>query len=270
VRGRRRTPQATRGTCGAGHRGASWAAGYRGPGPGAGEHSRACAAPPLAYPLVTHRKSVTTLARLDPRGFVFGRTRTGPAADALRRLRGALCFDADGRARRRIGVAALGGGPEGARVAAELALAFEGEGRPALLVEGWAEAGLAARLELEPAPGLSAALHAGSDWRTAVAPSALGPRVLAWGSGDAPDDALAGPRAEALVAELPGPAEVAVLALPSAEALLATPGVLRSLDVLCLVHRARSQPRARVAATVRALHAAGLRALAGVLLERAS
>ena len=64
--------------------------------------------------------------------------------------------------------------------------------------------------------------------------------------------------------------DVVVLALPPLETLSAAPNLARALDIVCFAHRARTRPRARVAAAARALRATGARNLAGVLVEKGS
>ncbi len=213
-------------------------------------------------------EGVVTLARLGTRTLVFRNARASAAAESLRRLRGRLRFAPDGAARQRIGVAALGG--EAETLAAELALAFESEGRRTLLVEaGPAATPAGACFGLAPAPGLAAHLRDGTPWPPLVQPSADGPAVLPWGEADTPaGDLLVRAAAQRFLEEAAARYDVLVLALPPAELLLAAPALVRALDALCLVHRARSLPRARVQAAADGLRAAGARTLAGVLVER--
>lgn len=215
-------------------------------------------------------EGVVTLARLAPRTLVFRSARASPAAEDLRRLRGRLRFAPDGHARQRLGVAALGGEGEAATLAAELALAFESEGRRTLLVEaGPASAPAGACFGLAPAPGLAAHLAEGLPWEPLVRPTADGPAVLSWGAPETPaGDLLAREAAARFLEEAAARYDVLVVALPPAELLLAAPAFVRALDALCLVHRARSLPRARVRAAAAGLRSAGVHTLAGVLVER--
>ena len=215
-------------------------------------------------------EGAVTLARLAPRALVFAKARTSAAAETLRRLRGRLRFAPDGGVRRAIGVATLGGGEDGPALAAELALAFESEGRRTLVVEvGAPRPALGACFGLEPASGLAAHLATGEPWSERVRTSASGPAVLQWGEGAAEaGDLLARAEAAHFLAEAGARYDAVVLALPAAESLAAAPGFVRALDVLCLAHRARSLSRARLVAAAADLRAAGARALYAVLVEK--
>ncbi len=97
----------------------------------------------------------------------------------------------------------------------------------------------------------------------------VGPALLQSGHARvAAGDLLARERAGRFLAEACAQYDVVVLALPEAGSLLAAPGFVRALDVLCIVHRARSLPRAELRSAAAALRAAGARALAGVLVEK--
>ena len=215
-------------------------------------------------------EDVSVLARLGTHELAFQKARAGPAAETIRRLRGTLRFAPGGAARRCIGVAALGSESESAALAAELALAFAGEGRRTLLVEaGFARAVLGPCLGLASGPGLAQHLLSGAPWEELVQPSAAGPALLPAGTCDVPaGDLLAGARVEEFLREAGARYDVVVLAVPSTEVLLAAPALARALDVVCVVHRAHSLPRARVTASAAALRAAGALDLAGVLVGK--
>jgi Mrp family chromosome partitioning ATPase len=216
---------------------------------------------------------VAVLPRLGTRELVFERARASPVAEAIRALRGNLRFAPDGSARRAVGLTSLGGDDSASALAAELALAFSSEGRRTLLVEAdLARPGLAARFALEDSPGLAEELEDGGTWPERVHPSRNGgPDVLLAGKADAPaGDLLARASAERFLAEARARYDVVVLALPPLETLAAAPNLARALDIVCFAHRARTRPRARVAAAARALRATGARNLAGVLVEKGS
>jgi Mrp family chromosome partitioning ATPase len=228
----------------------------------------------LAHALGLER--VAVLTRLSTRELVFSLARAGPVAESIRALRGTLRFAPDGSVRHSVGLTALGGDDSASALAAELALAFASEGRRTLLVEAdFARPALAARFELADSPGLAEELEGRElenrgAWRERVqAAKNGGPDVLLAGKTDlAAGDLLARPAAERFLAEARARYDVVVIALPPAETLFAAPGLARALDVVCVVHRARTRPRALVTSTARALRAAGVRALAGVLVTR--
>jgi Mrp family chromosome partitioning ATPase len=123
---------------------------------------------------------------------------------------------------------------------------------------------------LEEGAGLVEHLARGADWRELVHAGGDGaPGVLLYGATDEPPgDLLARPALERFLADAAQGWEAVVLALPEADALPAVPALTRALDALCIVHRARTRARARVAEAARALRAAGARELSGVLVER--
>lgn len=233
-------------------------------------------------------ESVTVLAQLGTRQLVFQRARAGPVAESIRALRGTLRFAPDGSVRRSVGLTALHGDDSAGALAAELALAFSSEGRRTLLVEAdLARPALGARFELADSPGLAEELEDGrvesrglesrgleerGAWHERVhAAKNGGPDVLLSGKTElVAGDLLARPSAERFSSEARARYDVVVFSLPPAETLAAVPGLARALDVVCLVHRARTRPRALVAATARALRTAGVRTLVGVLVEKRS
>jgi len=216
---------------------------------------------------------VAVLTQLGTRELVFERARASPVAEAIRALRGTLRFAPDGSVRRSVGLTSLGGDDSASALAAELALAFASEGRRTLLVEAdLGRPGLGARFELAESPGLAEELEDGGTWSESVhAAKNGGPDVLLGGKAEAhAGDLLARASAERFLNEASARYDVVVLSLPPLETLPAAPGLARALDIVCFAHRARTRPRARVAAAARALRATGARNLVGVLVEKRS
>jgi Mrp family chromosome partitioning ATPase len=91
--------------------------------------------------------------------------------------------------------------------------------------------------------------------------------VIAGRSALAPGDLLARGALERLLAEGSGEHEQLVVSLPPLEDAPESPYLARSLDAVLLVHRARTLPRARVAAAAERLRAAGARVIGAVFLE---
>jgi len=216
---------------------------------------------------------VAVLSRLGTRELVFACARASPMAEAIRALRGTLRFAPDGSVRRSVGLTSLGGDDSAGALAAELAVAFASEGRRTLLVEAdLGRPGLAARFELAESAGLAEELEDGGTWPELVhAARNGGPDVLLGGKTLVPaGDLLSRASAERFLNEARARYDVVVVSLPPLETLPAAPGLARALDIVCFAHRARTRPRARVAAAARALRATGARNLAGVLVEKRS
>src|SRR5262249_22636887 len=123
--------------------------------------------------------------------------------------------------RKLFGFTALPADEGGAALAAELALAFAGEGRSTLLIEAdLRRPTLAQRFELAVAPGLAEHLARALPWRELVrSPFEEGPALLLAGALalDAPGDALARPAMESLLTETRAEYSAVVLLLPACE-----------------------------------------------------
>ncbi len=197
----------------------------------------------------------------------------GREAEAFRALRSALPSNA-GRAVSVFGATAVDGEEPSASIAAELALSFALEGRNTLLVEAdlhrlASGPSLAARFGVEPEPGLAQHLDGGPDWRALVRPTrTAGLAVLPGGrAARAPGDLLASTAMRRFLEEAAESYERLVLALPGHEHASEVRSLAAACDVLLLVHRARTLPRARVAAAARDLRAAGPGTLVAVLVS---